>query len=233
MRNSFYFYRLFVILAIYLTVDGRVEAENWLFGGEWSSDVSFGDFKRHSASGRWRYIMEDPVPTVDELLHFVPDKLRGENITFAGLYTSLTTGNIDGILGQAASALINSVSHHEFVVMETQSGRGISAEKLDDGLVIQTSDDPAKLVEWQLSYRRKCIKGVEEGPPGRSMTVEDFIRLLYTQGEPTRGYHLINENCTDFVARILDYLGRTYPKFDEVLDIFSHSTCHLRKSFFG
>ena len=45
----------------------------------------------------------------------------------------------------------------------SESGRGISVEKLDDGLVIQNADDPLKLVEWQLSYKRKCVQGMKEG----------------------------------------------------------------------
>ena len=66
-------------------------------------------------------------------------------------------------MGTAAAAMINAVSHHEFVVLETSSGRGVSVEKLDDGLVIQNADDPLKLVEWQLSYKRKCVQGMKEG----------------------------------------------------------------------
>ena len=73
------------------------------------------------------------------------------------------TGNLDGFVGTAAAAMINAFSHHEFVVLETSSGRGVSVEKLDDGLVIQNADDPLKLVEWQLSYKRKCVQGMKEG----------------------------------------------------------------------
>jgi len=207
---------------------------NWLFGGEWSSDVSFGEFRRHP-SGRYRYVIEDPVPTLKELLSFIPEKERAENITFVGIYSSLTFGNMDGFLGTLAQAVINAMSHHEFIVLETESGRGISVEKLDDGLVIQNADDPLKLVEWQLSYRRKCVAGMKEGPPGLNMTVDAFLRQLWAKGEPEHVYHVIDENCTDFVARVIDYLGmvKFYPKFEEVVKGYERQSCHIKRSFWG
>ena len=75
----------------------------------------------------------------------------------------------------------------------------------------------------------------QTGPPGLNMTVDSFIRLLYAKGEPERVYHVIDENCTDFVARVIDYLGmvKFYPKFDEVVEGYTRAGCHIRRSFFG
>lgn len=229
-----FLYLLFGALLIVVPPTRGRQYRNWLFGGEWSPDVSFGEFRRHP-SGRYRYVIEDPVPKEEELLSYIPAAELKENITWVGIYSSLTVGNLDGFVGQAAAAVINAMSHHEFVILETETGRGISVEKLDDGLVFQNADDPFKLVEWQLSYRRKCVQGMKEGAPGITFTVDQFLRLLYAKGEPERTYHVIDENCTDFVARVVDYLGMKnfYPKFDEVVKDYTRAGCHIKSSLFG